>query len=124
MNIMPTKKGFTLVEIMIVVAILGLLIAIGVPGFLKARNKGRFATESANLKAISDNIAAYSVNEGANPTDITVLWPANSTLVDANSYIRKQLFCPINGSNYTFNPTNTLGSCESHGDNIDEGAVG
>ena len=124
MNKTQTKRGFTLVEIMIVVAILGLLIAIGVPGFLKARNKGRFATESANLKAISDNIAAYSVNEGVNPTDITVLWPSDSTTVDANSYIRRQLFCPINSSNYTFNATGTLGSCESHGDIIDESSVG
>ena len=66
---MKKIPGFTLVEIMIVVAILGLLIAIGVPGFLVARNRSRARTEGANLKAISDNIASYGVNE-RKPVDL------------------------------------------------------
>ncbi|EKD28726.1 MAG: hypothetical protein ACD_79C00232G0001, partial [uncultured bacterium] len=45
------KSGFTLIEIMIVVAILGMLIAIGVPGYLTSRNRSRAHTEIAHLKA-------------------------------------------------------------------------
>lgn len=108
-----SQNGFTLVEIMVVVAILGLLIAIGVPGFLNARNKGRFRSEAANLKAISDNVATYGVNERKIIDDIIRLWPSSPTLSDPSSYIRKQLTCPVNRSAYMIN-SNTS-SCTAHG---------
>ena len=41
LKIATTRKGFTLVEIMIVVAIIGILVAIAVPGFINARNQSR-----------------------------------------------------------------------------------
>jgi len=108
------KKGFTLVEIMIVVAILGLLVAIGVPGFLKARNKSRNSAELANLKAVTDNIASYGINESSDADDILRLWPTGPTLASPASYIRKQLFCPIDRSNgYTIG--SSQGSCDGHG---------
>lgn len=117
------KRGFTLVEIMIVVAILGLLIAIGVPGFLTARNKSRKNAEKANLKAITDNIASYGINEAKDADTIIRLWPSAITIADPASYIRKQLNCPINKSiGYSANvgtgQTN-LGSCNSHGTEAD-----
>jgi prepilin-type N-terminal cleavage/methylation domain-containing protein len=117
MNGIKKMKAFTLVEIMIVVAILGLLIAIGVPGFLQARNKGRINTEKANLKAISDNIASYGVNERKMADSIVRLWPSTTSLASANSYIRRQLFCPTANSAYSIDPTQNLGSCASHGIN-------
>ena len=108
-------RGFTLVEIMIVVAILGLLIAIGVPGFLTARNKGRVHTAIANLKAINDNIANYGVNE-ADPLDSIIrLWPATSDLASPASYIRRQLLCPIVKTSYSYDAASLLGSCAQHG---------
>ncbi len=113
------KKGFTLVEIMIVVAILGLLVAIGVPGFLQARNKSRVSTEKANLKAISDNIASYGVNETQELDDIRRLWPTSPTVADPNSYIRKQLICPASKVEYVLDTTNHLGSCSDHGTESD-----
>lgn len=110
------KKGFTLVEIMIVVAILGLLVAIGVPGFLTARNKSQLGVEKANLKAISDNIASYQVNEPADQMSaITDLWPTDTTTVDPSSYIRKQLSCPISRVSYSVTALTGLGSCTAHG---------
>ncbi|MBN2144966.1 MAG: prepilin-type N-terminal cleavage/methylation domain-containing protein [Candidatus Aureabacteria bacterium] len=108
-------KGFTLVEIMIVVAILGLLIAIGVPGFLTARNKSRNRTEGANLKAIADNIASYGVNERQSVDVILRLWPSASTISDPGSYIRRQLLCPINKVAYSVDNATNIGSCTVHG---------
>ncbi|MBN2144967.1 MAG: prepilin-type N-terminal cleavage/methylation domain-containing protein [Candidatus Aureabacteria bacterium] len=108
-------KGFTLVEIMIVVAILGLLIAIGVPGFLTARNRSRNRTEGANLKAITDNICSYGINNRQPLDDIIRLWPTVSTISDPESYIRKQLLCPINKTAYQIDSVTNLGSCTTHG---------
>lgn len=111
MSSIKKMRAFTLVEIMIVVAILGLLIAIGVPGFLTVRNKGRFSAEKANLKAVSDNIASYGVNETKAADDIIRLWPSTSGVASASSYIRKQLNCPINKNSYAIDTANQLGSC-------------
>ena len=47
------SKGFTLVEIMIVVAIIGLLVAIAVPNFVQARTSARTSTCVNNLRLIS-----------------------------------------------------------------------
>src|SRR4028118_2148542 len=52
MNRIRKTKGFTLVEIMIVVLIIGILMTIAVPNFIKARENSRKNTCIANLKQI------------------------------------------------------------------------
>ena len=123
MSSIKKMRAFTLVEIMIVVAILGLLIAIGVPGFLTVRNKGRFSAEKANLKAVSDNIASYGVNETRAADNIARLWPNASNIANSNSYIRRQLFCPVSKTAYAIDTANQLGSCTSHGINPTESTL-
>jgi len=49
---MRNKKGFTLIELMIVVAIIGILAAIAIPNFLKFQAKSKQSEAKTNLKAI------------------------------------------------------------------------
>ncbi|MFA6321027.1 MAG: prepilin-type N-terminal cleavage/methylation domain-containing protein [Candidatus Omnitrophota bacterium] len=83
-------KGFTLVEIMIVVAIIGLLAAIAIPNFVKARQKAQQEACIANLRQIEGATQVWAVDTGASDT-------ATVTMNDlVPNYIRNTPNCPGN----------------------------
>jgi prepilin-type N-terminal cleavage/methylation domain-containing protein len=59
-----TRAGFTLVEIMIVVAIIALLAAIAVPGFLRARKRSQASKILNDLRLISSAMDQYAIEAG------------------------------------------------------------
>ena len=82
------SKGFTLIELMIVIAIIGILAAIAIPNFIAYRNKAYCsATESdaQNIaSAISDYFADPSHNSTPSLSDVggnTLLSPMNSATI-------------------------------------------
>lgn len=71
------RKAFTLVEIMIVVLIIGILLAIAVPNFIKARQNSRLQTIVGNLKQIESAKEQWAMDKGMTSTDE----PAEADLV-------------------------------------------
>jgi len=69
MNRIRKTKGFTLVEIMIVVLIIGILMAIAVPNFIKARSNSRLQTVVANLKQIDSAKEQWAMENGKKTGD-------------------------------------------------------
>ena len=69
----PNNQGFTLIELMIVIAIIGILAAIAIPNFISYRNKAFCSAAESDAKSIASAIADYF----AIPSRVSLPTPAN-----------------------------------------------
>ncbi|MBT9585694.1 prepilin-type N-terminal cleavage/methylation domain-containing protein [bacterium] len=103
-NLKKKKAGFTLIELMIVIAIIAILAAILVPNFLKARAQGQLTACKSNCKNIATAMEMYaSDNGGRYPTPAG----APDALLTAGNYLKLIPTCPSAGSN-TYSATYTV----------------
>ncbi len=68
-DVTMNQKAFTLIELLIVVAIIGILAAIAVPNFLNAQIKARIARVEADHKAITTAMEAYMIDHNSYPIE-------------------------------------------------------
>lgn len=91
-----TVAGFTLVEIMIVVAIIGVIIAIAIPGFMRAREVSRATSCQENLIKIEGAVDSYALENDMSDGD--VIQGGWTDLVSKTLYLKKTPKCRGGGT--------------------------
>lgn len=109
MKVRNTNKGFTLVEIMIVVAIIGLLAAIAIPNFVKARTTAQMNACINNLRQLDGAIQQYALeNKQAAGAGVTT--------ADCTPYLKNSVVCPSGGKtiddSYSVTDCSTQPTCQ------------
>ena len=92
-----SHKGFTLVEIMIVVAIIALLAAIAVPGFLRARKRSQASRILNDLRMIDSAVDQYAIETSRKTGDVVAV-------ADWTNYVKKNSLLYNNGNSILGTP--------------------
>jgi prepilin-type N-terminal cleavage/methylation domain-containing protein len=107
------NAGFTLVEIMIVVTIIGLLLVIAIPNFTKNRQTAQKSTCLSNLRVIDTAKQLWGMEVGKHGNDE----PDVADLVGPGLYLKNLPVCPAGGK-YAFAPIGEYPECDFSGGTV------
>lgn len=103
-----SKVAFTLVEIMIVIAIIGVIVAIAMPAFMRARETSRARACQATLSKIDGAIKMYAAEQKLDKDDPVAV--TDLVLDQGTGYLRFTPRCPSDGT-YTLTTVGELPTC-------------
>ncbi|MBC7266993.1 MAG: type II secretion system protein [Coriobacteriia bacterium] len=112
MRMFRKDEGFTLVELMVVVLIIGILVAIAIPVFNAATKTARERTCHSNERTVEGAVEQYLAAD-PNYTVAGDDWAALMAKL-VPGYIKAEPTCPENGT-YTFDDTAKTVTCDVHG---------
>jgi prepilin-type N-terminal cleavage/methylation domain-containing protein len=100
---MGNQKGFTLIELMIVVAIIGILTAIAFPLYANIQARARLAKAQADARTLASAVVVFSAHVGALPAALTNLTSATVVGgISAGPFISPIPTPPTGWSVYTY----------------------
>ncbi|MBU4175606.1 MAG: prepilin-type N-terminal cleavage/methylation domain-containing protein [Actinobacteria bacterium] len=97
---MHKSKGFTLIELMIVILIIAILVGIAIPVYLQARRNAQKRTCQANLRTIEGAINTYYADAELYPL-AGAINAAHAMVTGSYRVLKNPPECPTNGTLYT-----------------------
>ncbi|MDD5492422.1 MAG: type II secretion system protein [bacterium] len=85
------RKGFTLVELLIVIVILGILAAIVIARFAGATKESKESNLKGNLRTIRSSLETFKANSKSNsyPSNLDDLWKGTAADVDSKTFLER-----------------------------------
>lgn len=111
-SLKKSDKGFTLVELMVVVLIIGILVAIAIPIFNNASKQAKIKTCQANIRTINGALAQKAATDGVELTALTITDPADLS----PDYLKSEPVCNFTGSPvaYTIASGDVVATAHNH----------